>query len=94
MAFRKVTATTAPTLVLSYNPKRTCWTIKNYSGSTAFISENPTDITTTGFPLGVGEYISYIRKDGDRPEYAIWAQCETGSADLRVQESFEEEVKE
>lgn len=91
MGFRKVVVGTTPTLVLSFNPRRVCWTIKNYSGSTAFISENPANIVSEGFPLGVGEFISYIKKDGDSPEYAIYAQTESGTAELRVQESFSEE---
>jgi len=89
MAYRKVTVTTVPTQVASYNAKRVCITIINYSGSEAFIHTNQTKITAEGFPLAVGATMSLIKADGDDPREALWGQTTTGTADLRVQESWE-----
>jgi len=91
MAFRKVSVGTEPTQVASYNPRRVCITIINYSGSTCFIDTDTKNITSEGFPLAVGSIMSLIKRDGDHPEEALWGQCESGTADLRVQESWSEE---
>ena len=89
MAFRKVKVTTVVTLLAPYNPKRVCMTMINKAGSTAFIHTNKTEITAEGFPLAESSTMSFIKVDGDHPEEALYAQTETGDADIRVQESWE-----
>ena len=89
MAFRKVTVTTVVTLLAPYNPKRVCISVINRSGEVAYIHTNQKDIITEGWPLAVESSMSFLRADGDHPEEALYAQTETGTADLRVQESWE-----
>jgi len=89
MTFRKVEVTTVVRQIASYNPKRVCISITNYAGSDAFIHTNQTRVTTEGFPIAVGTTISLIKADGDDPREALWGQTVTGTADIRVQESWE-----
>jgi len=91
MAFRKVSVGTEPKQIASYHEKRVCITILNRAGSCCFISGNQTGIVEEGFALDVGMILSLVKADGDETREAIWGQCESGSADLRVYESFAEE---
>jgi len=91
MAFRKVTVGTQPKQIAPYHAKRVCITILNRAGSCCFISANQSGIIEEGFTLEVGMILSLVKADGDETRDAIWGQCETGSADLRVYESFGEE---
>jgi len=91
MAYRRVIVGTAPTLIAPYNPKRDVLVIRNYSGSTCFIHDSQTDITTQGFPLAESEVVSFLEKDGDEPSVEVWGQTLSGTADIRVYESFREE---
>jgi hypothetical protein len=93
MAFRKVTVGTTPTIVVPFNPKRTGLTIYNNGTVTVYISDKQTNILEEGFPMPPGVYIGFAKVDGDETEYALYAQAEAGTGELRVQESFGEVVK-
>ena len=86
MSYRAVTVSTTPTIIASYNPRRISLTILNYSSTTVFISINPTNIISEGFPIDPGVVITLAREDGDNPEYAFYAQTISGYAELRIQE--------
>jgi hypothetical protein len=90
MAYRSVTVGTAPTLIAAYNPKRDVLVLRNYAGSTCFIHDSQVDITTKGFPLAESEVTSFLEKDGDEPWVELWGQTVSGTADIRVYESFKE----
>ena len=89
MAFRKVSVGTVVVQLASFNPKRVAISIVNASGEKAFIHTNQVEVTTEGWPLAPDASISFIKADGDHPEEALFAQTTTGTADLRVQESWE-----
>jgi len=91
MAFRKVSVGIQPQQIAAYHPKRVCITILNRAGSCCFLSSNQANIIEEGFALDVGMVLSLVKADGDETREAIWGQCESGSADLRVYESFAEE---
>jgi hypothetical protein len=90
MAYRKVTVGTVPTPIAAYNPKRDILVLRNYSGSLCFIHDSEANITAEGFPLDVGGIVSFLEKDGDEPSVELWGQTESGTADVRVYESFKE----
>ena len=89
MAFRKVSVTTVVAQLASFNPKRVCITIINRAGATVYIHTNQVLVLEEGFPLTENSVISFVKADGDHPEEALYVRTETGSADLRVQESWE-----
>jgi hypothetical protein len=93
MTFRKVTVGTTPTIVVPYNPKRTGVVIYNPGPTIVYISDKQTDIISDGFAVGAGVYIGFAKVDGDETEYALYGQVESGTQDIRVQESFGEVVK-
>lgn len=86
MPFFKVVVTTQPTRILPFNPRRKTVTIINLGDYRIFISQNPTNIISEGFPIYPLEGITLDEEDGDEPEYALYAQTETGEVDVRVQE--------
>lgn len=88
MAFVPFTATTSALQAVPWNPDRSSLTIRNQAGSTAFVSNDQDSITTKGFPLAVGEFISLSYLFGDEPDRAIYAQTLLGTADLRINEGF------
>jgi hypothetical protein len=45
---------------------------------------------TTGFPLAVGEFLNLVNTEGDAAELQVYAQCASGTADLRIVESYGE----
>ena len=92
MPVRAETITDTATQIAPYNPRRTAIAIANDAGSKVYIAFAQTDITTRGFPLNVGEKITFSRDRNDQPELEIWAQCLAGgTADVRIYESFKQE---
>ena len=89
MTFRKVTADTVVRRLAPFNAKRVCISIFNRSGQTAYIHTNQIDVVVEGWPLGVDCTMSFLRADGDHPEEELFCQTESGTADLRIQESWE-----
>ena len=89
MTFRKVSVDTTVRQLASFNPKRVCITIINLSGTTAYIHTNQIQVVDEGFPLAEGSIMNLIKADRDHPEEALFTQTSTGTADLRVQESWE-----
>jgi hypothetical protein len=93
MGYRKVTVGTTPTIVVPFNPKRTGVVIYNPGPTIVYVSDKQTNIVEEGFPVGTGVYLGWVKVDGDETEYALYAQVESGTQDIRVQESFGEVVK-
>lgn len=90
MGFRAVVVTDQVTQVAPYERKRIALAIANAGGATCYVSTNRQRITSEGFPLAVGEKITFSRDRNDHPEEELNAQCLTGlSADLRIYEAFE-----
>jgi len=90
MPYGQVIVSTTPTQIVTYNPKRTTLIVRNVSGSDCYISDSQQNITSKGFLLSVGEVISFVKKDGDQPEYPLYAQTTTGTADIRWIEQYGE----
>lgn len=88
MVSRQFTASTTGNQAIAYHKGRKGWIIFNNGGSTVFISENQSNITSQGFPLAVGESIDYTEFEGDDPRIPIYAQTTAGTADLRIIETF------
>lgn len=88
MAFRQVTADTNVQEIVSFQKNRTAVTIKNFSGGTVFISQDKADITSIGFPLAVGDFLTLSLDRGDEPANALYAQMLVGTTDLRLEESY------
>jgi hypothetical protein len=76
--------------IVPYQPGRSGVLIRNYSGSQVFISTDAGSVLTTGYPINVGEFITLLNADGDAAELQIYAQCASGTADLRIVESYGE----
>lgn len=76
--------------IVPYNKKRVGILIKNYSGNLVFISNDQQDPLGQGFPLAVGDYLSFIKTDGDIPELQVYAIASGGTSDVRVVETFGE----
>lgn len=90
MGFRAVVVTDEVTQVVAYEKRRTALTIANAGGSTCYLSNNRQRILEEGFPLAVGEKITFSRDRNDHPDEELNAQCEPGlTADLRIYEAFE-----
>ena len=92
MAFRAVLVTDEVTQIVPYERRRVALAIANAGGATCYISYDRVNVRERGFPLGVGEKITFSRDRHDRPEEELNAQCEAGmNADVRVYETFEGE---
>ena len=92
MPIRQVTVTDAVTRIASYDERRVTLTIANDAGSKIYLSQNRINILSEGFPLDVGEKISFSRERGDEPELELNAQAPAGlSADVRIYEAFARE---
>jgi hypothetical protein len=88
MAFRSAKVTTEPTQVAPYNPERLCLVLVNVSSPTVFISDDPRDILTKGFPVPQGTVVSFIALLGDATQRAYYAQVASGEGELRIIESW------
>jgi len=86
MSYRAITVTTTPTVIASYNPRRISLTIVNVGNNDVYISIDPQNIIANGFPIPSGMILTLTREDGDKAEYAFYAQTLTGSSELRIQE--------
>jgi hypothetical protein len=93
MGYRKVTVGTTPTIIVAFNSKRSALTIYNPGPATVYVSDKQTNIIEEGFPVGPGVYIGWAKVDGDETEYAVYGQVESGTQDIRVQESYGEVAK-
>ena len=88
MAYRQATATTSVAELVPANRMRTAVTVKNFSGSTAFISQDRSNVTGQGFPLAVGDFLTLTLALGDEPYDALYTQTLAATSDLRIEESF------
>jgi len=87
-SFWQVTVTTTGGLIVPYNSRRSGLLIKNYSGNPVFISNDGSNISGAGFPLGVGDYAAFLRVNDDVPELGLYMQASGGSTDVRIVETF------
>lgn len=88
MPNRPVTVTTSVTPVCSDRGDRRSVTIFNNGAVTVFLSNDPADVLTRGWPLPASASVGLVDVDGDEPWLQLWGQCSAGSADLRVVEGF------
>jgi hypothetical protein len=89
MPFRAITVTENVTRIVSYDVRRRALTIANDAGAKIFLSHNRVNILEEGFPLDVGEKISFSKERGDDTELELNAQAPAGlSADVRIYEAF------
>jgi hypothetical protein len=86
MSYRAITVSTTPTVIASYNPRRISLTIVNVGNNDVYVSIDPQNIVTNGFPISPGMILTLVREDGDKAEYAFYAQTLTGKSELRIQE--------
>jgi hypothetical protein len=88
--FRQVTVGTNTIQIVPYKEGRSGLLIRNYSGSQVFISTDSSSLISTGYPVNVGEFFNLLNSDGDASELQVYAQCASGTADLRIVESYGE----
>ena len=88
MSFKPVTVTTTIEPVVTYNPKRKGLALFNNGTVTVFVSQDPSNVASDGFPVAASVAIIFSSEDDDEPELALYAVTESGSADCRVQESI------
>jgi hypothetical protein len=88
--FRQVTVGTDPVQIVPYKEGRSGLLIRNWSGSTVFVSTDGGTVISTGYPLNVGEYLNLINSEGDAAELQVYGQCASGTADIRIIESYGE----
>lgn len=91
MPARTIIVDTVPRQILPYFPQRVSVSIFNNSGSTAFVSQDPIRVVEDGFPIPVGGNLSLVAALGDEPAWALYAATSTGTAELRIFESFRRE---
>lgn len=88
--FRRATVGTDPVQIVAYQKDRTGVMIRNVGGAEVFISTDQVDIINQGWNIAVGEYVAFLRVDGDAPDLQIYAQTASGTAELRIVESYGE----
>ena len=88
MATRAMIADTTVRLLAPYDPHRLTLAIYNNGSNVAFISKDPTEVTTNGWPILPNGGISFTKRDGDEPEGPWYVQLLTGTTDLRIVEGF------
>ncbi len=88
MPWRAATVTTTISEVAGYSPKRKSLSLANNGTATVFFSQDPTAVTTQGFPLVAGASVTLIPQEGDEPEAAMYMAASVGSQDVRVEESL------
>jgi hypothetical protein len=88
--FYQASVGTSVVQIVSYNRGRSGVLVRNYSGATCFVSPDGSDPLTTGYPVAEGEFLALLRTEGDAPELQLYGQCSSGTADLRIVESFGE----
>jgi len=88
--FGKAAVSTTVTQIIPYHAKRTGILIRHYSGNPVFISNDQVDILENGYPLSVGEFLSFLSTDGDVPELQLYAVTSAGTSNLRIIETYGE----
>jgi len=91
MAMYPRTVTTTTDRLVSYNPRRKSLVIVNIGTATIFVSNDPANVATFGFPLGVGGSIGLTKQEGDEPELEMYAVAVSGSEDVRIMEGIGDE---
>jgi hypothetical protein len=90
VSFRRQEVSTSVVQIVPYNEARTTLLIRVESGGPCFISNDPMDVQTKGYPLYSGEYISFLRRDGDIPEFELFAVSPTTTTVLKIIEGYGE----
>jgi hypothetical protein len=90
VSFRRQEVDTSVIQIVPYNEKRTTLLIRVESGGPCYISNDPTDVQTKGYPLYTGEYISFLKRDGDIPEFELFAVSPGGITVLKIIEGYGE----
>ena len=88
MSFKPVTVTTDIEPVVTYNPRRFGVALFNNGTDTVYVSQDPLNVVTDGFPVSSGVVVILSEEDDDEPEMALYAVTSSGSSNCRVQESI------
>jgi hypothetical protein len=88
MPMRAVTVTTSVTEIADYNPQRVAFALQNNGTVRVFVSHDPINVLTQGWPVDPGVMLSFSVADGDQPWLRFFAQTATGTAELRIYEGF------
>ena len=88
--FRQATVGTDVVQIVPYKEGRSGLLVRNYSGSQVFISTDSSSLLATGYPVNVGEFLNLLNSEGDAAELQVYAQCASGTADIRIVESYGE----
>ncbi len=86
-ATRKIIVSTTPIQLVPENPKRTVLAIANVGNYVCYVSVDPANITSQGFPVGPGTYVAWKKVDGDHPELMLFAQA-TADTEIRLWEDW------
>ena len=89
MATKAVSVGTTRVQIVAVNIKRTGVVFRNRGGAEVFISRDKTNIAVQGFPIPSGGFASFLELEGDDTVNAIYALTTAGTADIRINESFE-----
>jgi len=89
-SFRRQEVSSETIQIVPYNEARTTLLIRVESGGPCYISNDPKDVQTKGYPLNTGEYISFLRRDGDIPEFELFAVSPTATTVLKIIEGYGE----
>ncbi len=88
MPMFSVVVPTATVELLPYNDRRVSLAITNVGAYRAFLSNDPTNVDSVGFPIDPGQSLSFSVSDGDEPQWQWWAVAYGGSTTLRIYEGY------
>lgn len=74
--------------ILPYNDRRISLAFSNVGANRAFLSNDPTNVDSNGFPIDPGQSLSFTVTDGDEPQWQWWAIATGGPTSLRVYEGY------
>lgn len=86
MGFYSKSIGTGETMLTPYDAKRTSVSIINLGAARVFVSQDPANIASQGWPLDPGWGLGLSVLEGDEPDLALYAVSEVGTNDLRVVE--------
>jgi|YNPMSStandDraft_1061717.scaffolds.fasta_scaffold30139_3 hypothetical protein len=90
VSFRRQEVSSEVIQIVPYNEVRTTLLIRVESGGPCYVSNDSKDVQDKGYPLNTGEYISFLRRDGDIPEFELFGVAPTTPAVLKIIEGYGE----
>jgi hypothetical protein len=88
MPMRAVSVGTTPTEIAEYNPLRLALAIHNDGNDRVFVSHDPQNVSSQGWPLDPGVMVSFSVADGDQPWLRLFAQAASGTQPVRIYEGY------